>query len=198
MSDKPTRDHIIEAADLLFYQGGYDHTSFADIAAAVKISRGNFYYHFKTKDQILEEVIHLRMDKTQAMLDDWETETATPEVRIGCFIRLQITNREKIKAHGCPIGTLCGELAKLDHGMQCQVAALFTLFRDWLRVQFEELGAGDEADKLAMHLVARSQGVATLANAFHDDEFVEQEVSAMLGWLETTMKTLQEKNGCLS
>ena len=43
-----TRQDIVEKADLLFYQHGFENTSFADIADAVGISRGNFYYHFKT------------------------------------------------------------------------------------------------------------------------------------------------------
>ncbi|WP_317616372.1 acyl-CoA dehydrogenase family protein [Paracoccus mutanolyticus] len=36
-----TRDLIVEKADALFYEGGYEATSFAAIAAAVGISRGN-------------------------------------------------------------------------------------------------------------------------------------------------------------
>lgn len=39
-----TRQEIVEKADLLFYQRGFENTSFADIADAVGISRGNFYY----------------------------------------------------------------------------------------------------------------------------------------------------------
>ncbi|MGI9514997.1 MAG: TetR/AcrR family transcriptional regulator, partial [Anderseniella sp.] len=50
MNAMGTRDHIVAAASQLFYRQGYEHTSFADIAGAVRISRGNFYYHFKTKD----------------------------------------------------------------------------------------------------------------------------------------------------
>ena len=48
MGNKSTRDQIVEAADLLFYHQGFEHTSFSDIAGTVKISRGNFYYHFKS------------------------------------------------------------------------------------------------------------------------------------------------------
>ena len=40
MRDNTTRDQIIEAADQLFYRQGYEHTSFSDIADAVRISRG--------------------------------------------------------------------------------------------------------------------------------------------------------------
>lgn len=54
-----TRHQIVEAADRLFYERGFEATSFADIAAVVGLSRGNFYYHFRTKDEILEAVIAL-------------------------------------------------------------------------------------------------------------------------------------------
>ena len=36
-----------------------------------------------------------------------------------------------------------------------------------------------------MHLLARSQGVTTLATTFHDDAFIRQEVEQMCEWLET-------------
>ena len=178
-----TRDHIIEAANQLFYQQGYEHTSFSDIADTVQISRGNFYYHFKTKDEILDAVIDLRLNNTQEMLDQWENEGETPEARIQCFIHILIMNRTKIKRYGCPVGTLCTELAKLNHSSQNEANKLFTLFRKWLRQQFRQLGHKRNADELAMHLLGRSQGVATLANAFYDEKFIKQEVQQMRDWL---------------
>jgi TetR/AcrR family transcriptional repressor of nem operon len=182
MTDKTTRDHIVEAADQLFYRQGYEHTSFADIAGAVQISRGNFYYHFKTKDEILDAVIVARLANTRAMLDRWEIEGAEPADRIKSFIDILITNRADIKRYGCPVGTLCGELAKLNHAAQGEANKLFTLFRTWLSRQFMLLGCED-ADMLAMHVLARSQGVATLANAFHDESFIRQEVKVLHDWL---------------
>jgi AcrR family transcriptional regulator len=187
-TDKPatdTRARIVETADRLFYERGYGHTSFADIAAAVDLSRGNFYYHFKTKDEILAAVIALRGRKTQAMLEGWAASAATPAERIGRFIDMMAMNAPAIRRNGCPVGTLCTELAKLEHPALPQANTLFTLFRDWLRAQFEALGAGAEADSLAMHLLARSQGIATLANAFDDAAFIHQEVSQLHEWLRT-------------
>lgn len=183
MSSNTTREHIVERADQLFYEHGYEHTSFADIAAAVQISRGNFYYHFKSKDEILDAVIKRRLGSTQMMLADWEGEGADPEHRIRSFIRILITNGAHIKRYGCPVGTLCSELAKLNHAAQGEARKLFTLFRVWLRRQFTLLGRKADADSLAMHLLARSQGVATLANAFHDQKFIEHEVDEMCRWL---------------
>lgn len=52
-----------------FYESGFEATSFAEIAKAVGISRGNFYHHFKTKDDILDAVIARRTDLACSMLD---------------------------------------------------------------------------------------------------------------------------------
>ena len=183
MTDATTRDRIVEAADQLFYRQGYEHTSFSDIADVVRISRGNFYYHFKTKDEILDAVIDLRLAETRQMLKQWETEGDSPADRIRCFIHIMMANRADIKRYGCPVGTLSSELAKLDHASRPQANKLFTLFRTWLRKQFTLLGHKDEADALAMHLLARSQGVATLASAFHDETFIKREVEQMCDWL---------------
>ncbi|WP_458383171.1 TetR/AcrR family transcriptional regulator [Rhizobium anhuiense] len=185
MSNKTTRDEIIEAADDLFYRQGYEHTSFADIADVVKISRGNFYHHFKSKDEILDAVIDKRLADRQAMLQRWEIEGKTAEDRIRSFIDILIVNGDKIKRYGCPIGTLTSELAKLNHAAQGDANRLFVLFRTWLRRQFVAFGRESDADMLAMHLLARSQGVATLSNAFQDEQFVRQEVEQMYGWLRS-------------
>jgi TetR/AcrR family transcriptional regulator, transcriptional repressor for nem operon len=188
MRDQTTRDHIVEAADQLFYRQGYEHTSFTDIADVVRISRGNFYYHFKTKDEILDAVINARLAATRTMLERWEIEGKHPADRIRSFIHILIANRADIKRYGCPVGTLCTELAKLNHASQAEANTLFTLFRTWLRRQFTLLGRETDADALAMHLLARSQGVATLASAFHDEKFIRQEVKEMCHWLESCTK----------
>ena len=185
MSNKTTRDHIVEAADQLFYRQGYEHTSFSDIADVVQISRGNFYHHFKSKDEILDAVIKARLASTQKMLEGWEIDGKQPADRIQSFIHILVANRVDIKRYGCPVGTLCTELAKLNHVSQAEANKLFTLYRTWLCRQFTLLGRAADSDALAMHLLARSQGVATLANAFHDEKFIKQEVKLMCDWLRS-------------
>lgn len=192
MRDMTTRDKIIAAADQLFYRQGFERTSFADIAKAVRISRGNFYYHFKCKDDILDAVINARLAYTHNMLEQWEIKGEQPLQRIRSFIHILISNRAKIKRYGCPVGTLCTELAKLNHVAQAEANKIFILFRIWLRRQFRLLGCKANADDLAMHLLARSQGIATLAQAFHDEKFIKQEVKLLYEWLSSyTEKTAQ-------
>ena len=184
MSQKATRDQIIEASDWLFYQKGYEHTSFSDISGAVDISRGNVTFHFKSKDEILEAVIDRRLDRTRRMLDHWEAAGEHGEERIKSFINILITNRTEIMLYGCPVGTLCTELAKLEHVALPHANKIFGLFRDWLSRHFSQLGFKKEADALALHVLAWSQGVATLASAFRDESFVRREVRQLEDWLD--------------
>lgn len=184
MAARATRDAIVSAADRLFHERGFEHTSFADVANEVGISRGNFYYHFKTKDQILEAVIERRLDERQVMLDRWAAEAATPRDRIADFIRILLVNQAEIRRCGCPVGSLFLELTKLGHAGETSARQLFDLFRHWLRRQFEEMGRTLDADDLAMELLARSQGAATLASAYPDEPVLEREVRQMLAWLD--------------
>jgi TetR/AcrR family transcriptional repressor of nem operon len=184
MKSAETRENILDAADRLFYRQGYENTSFADIADEVRISRGNFYYHFKSKDEILDAVIEARLSDTRDMLRQWEADSDNPADRIRSFIRIVIVNGADIERFGCPVGTLNAELAKLDHGAKDNAVALFGLFRSWLTEQFVALGRTEDADDLAMHVLAFSQGVASLSNAFRDPAFVEREVDRMCRWLD--------------
>lgn len=180
-----TRIQIIEKADTLFYQGGFEATSFADIAADMGISRGNFYHHFKTKDDILDAVINRRMAQTAAMLEDWKAQSDHPRDRVVSFINIVIADQTQIMAFGCPVGTLCSELAKLDHVAKERATEIFALYRDWLSDQFRALGASDRAEEHALHVLGWSQGVAVMAAAFSDAAYIRREVDGIIAWLDS-------------
>ena len=51
------KEEILDAAEKLFATKGFDNTSTGDILDAVRIARGTLYYHFKSKEEILDGVI---------------------------------------------------------------------------------------------------------------------------------------------
>ncbi|MEH7238573.1 TetR/AcrR family transcriptional regulator [Bacillus sp. JJ1562] len=51
------RNEILDAADELFSQKGFDGTSTNDILKKVGIARGTLYYHFKSKEDIMDALI---------------------------------------------------------------------------------------------------------------------------------------------
>lgn len=181
----PTREAIVQAADALFYERGFEHTSFADIAQAVQISRGNFYYHFRTKDEILEAVIAARLAQTRAMLAQWEAQGHDPAQRVCLFIEILVRNQARIMQFGCPAGSLCMELGKLRHPSQPGAHAILALFQGWLRGQLVQLGREQDADALALRLLAMTQGIAVLAQAMGDATLIQREVDLMTRWVRS-------------
>ena len=51
------RNEILDAADELFGEKGFDGTSTNDILNKVNIARGTLYYHFKSKEDIMNALI---------------------------------------------------------------------------------------------------------------------------------------------
>lgn len=51
------REEILDAAERLFEAKGFDATSTNDILDAVGIARGTLYYHFKSKEEIMDAVV---------------------------------------------------------------------------------------------------------------------------------------------
>src|SRR5712692_3063177 len=61
------RDRLIEAAKLMFYQQGVIGTTLADIAQQAQVPLGNIYYHFRTKEALVEAVIQAHLQELQSL-----------------------------------------------------------------------------------------------------------------------------------
>lgn len=51
------KNEILDVAEKLFCTKGFDHTSTNDILNEIGIARGTLYYHFKSKEDILDAMI---------------------------------------------------------------------------------------------------------------------------------------------
>lgn len=178
-----TREKIIAVASDLFYEQGFEATSFLHVASRLGISKGNLYHHFKSKDALLNAVVGFRLNETANMLQHWEDASTGPQERIKHYINIVIQNWDKIRFFGCPVGTLSNELVKRDPENK-DAQKVFALFRVWLRQQFTEIAESDKADEYAMRVLSWSQGVAVLGSAFGDFNYVKREVTAMCIWID--------------
>ena len=177
------RQRIIDAADRLFYRRGYNQTSFQDISDATGIPRGNFYYYFKTKDEILDAVVNTRVEEFTGLLNRCEEETEDARERLLLFSNMLEHNRDDVIESGCPIGSLCSELAKDDPALHEKSRQIFILLRDWVKRQFEATGLTN-TDDLAMDLLAKLQGITVMACAFKDVEYVKRSHLEIKNWID--------------
>src|SRR5712675_1199547 len=73
------RSQLVSAAVGLAYQFGA--TSLADIAREAEVPLGNVYYYFKTKDEIGEAIVELRLAELSAQRQRWN-EAGSPKDRL--------------------------------------------------------------------------------------------------------------------
>lgn len=56
------REQILDAAEKLFLGKGYDETTVQDVLDELGLSKGGFYHHFESKDQVLAAICTRRME----------------------------------------------------------------------------------------------------------------------------------------
>ena len=54
---KNKKEQILDTAFSLFLEKGYDNTSISDILSKLEIARGTLYYHFESKEAIMDAII---------------------------------------------------------------------------------------------------------------------------------------------
>lgn len=177
------RQQIVAATDNLLYQKGFNLMSFTDIADAAEVPRGNLYYYFKTKDEVLAAVIEHRLGQMRQMLDEWEQTFPTPLERLQRYVQIPLNELANVTRFGCPMGSLNTELGKAQPELQTIARQQFDMFREWLTTQFREL-AVEQPEHMALHLLARSQGLVVLANVYNDPALLEREAADINAWLE--------------
>jgi len=57
------KQELLDIAYRMFISKGYENTSVDDIIEAAGIAKGTYYYYFESKEQMLEEVIGMMIDK---------------------------------------------------------------------------------------------------------------------------------------
>ncbi len=70
-----TSEAVMDTARTLFSEQGYDATSLQQIADRMGVTKANVYYYFRTKEAILEKLLHPFAEALTALLDEVEAES---------------------------------------------------------------------------------------------------------------------------
>lgn len=183
------RQRIVNAADQLFYSRGYNQTSFSDISDETGIPRGNFYYYFKTKEDILAAVVDARLSELKVMLKACEKESSEPLLRLHSLTRFPLLREADVLQYGCPIGSLSTELVKEQDTeiSQARLTAVFDLLKSWIETQLSLLGQDVRRDEISKDLLAKMQGVIMIANIYNDSAFLHRGIDDIQNWLNQTL-----------
>ena len=107
-----TRLTILQKAFELIYSKGYQTTSIDDIIATTQVTKGAFYYHFKTKDEmgiaIIEEI--LRPTMLEGFIKPVENSANPIEDFYNMISYLLLDDPFLQVKYGCPVGNLTQEM----------------------------------------------------------------------------------------
>src|SRR5205807_2014763 len=120
---------ILEVSRDLFYRRGYLATSVDDILAEARVSKSNFYYHFKSKEDLGIAVLDLRRTEFEAALATTLcNEEMSPRDRLGGFLKLLVDSHEAHSSAGCPFGNLAAEMSDHSERFRQQLSRTFNGF----------------------------------------------------------------------
>ncbi|MCM1989864.1 TetR/AcrR family transcriptional regulator [Oceanirhabdus seepicola] len=102
MSNVNTRDEIINTAQRLFYTVGYDKTSIQMIINDIDIAKGTFYHHFKSKSELMLEIVRLTTETTVEQLRELTNSSISPIKKMNAIFnasaKYKAANLDSIKA----------------------------------------------------------------------------------------------------
>ena len=62
-------NEILDAAEALFYERGYQPTLISDIVKKIGVAQGTFYYYFSSKEEIVDALINRHLSKFRTAID---------------------------------------------------------------------------------------------------------------------------------
>jgi len=187
-----TRDTVVAAATKLMRLHGYQRTSLDDVLRESGVGKGNFYYYFKSKEElghaILDQLISEFLERTlEPCFADAE---GNPLSQIRCFLdRVLDAQRGRNCVGGCPLGNLASELSDVHEGFRSRLAAIFAAWRDRLTRALDDarqrglVSADCEPESVSQFLVASLEGAILLAKVTKDIGTMERSVVEMKRYL---------------
>lgn len=98
--DTSTADRIRTSARKLFYENGYQASSVGEIAKAAGVSRATIYLHFRTRDDILFEILKEDM---RDQLQHFDRLAALPQVNKTAIKKWLLALQKAMDAHRASI-----------------------------------------------------------------------------------------------
>src|SRR5262245_207442 len=123
-----TRDQILDAAGRLIHLQGYHCTSLDEVLRESGVGKGNFYYYFKSKEElayaIIDRLVNGFLERT--LEPAFADPAGDPLRQIDAFLDRVVENQRKHNGKGgCPMGNLASELSDIHEGFRARLHEIF-------------------------------------------------------------------------
>jgi AcrR family transcriptional regulator len=189
-----TRQRIVHAAFLEFYQHGFQGGSLGRIVDAAGVTKGALFHHFAGKealgytvvDELIGPLLHQRW---LAPLVGSADPILAMQQSFRAFIRQDIDSGHW--AFGCPLNNIAQEMSPLDENFRRRVDALYLGWRDgFAAARADGIASGTvratvDARAAASFIVAAQMGIWGTGKVSQNEALMMQAGEAICGYLET-------------
>lgn len=174
MENKETQ--ILEAAEKMVREGGYNAFSFREIATAVGIKSSSVHYHFPTKADLGAAVAAYYTDKFIDYLGAPEALIKEGQDPIDIYIQAFRDGLTQDKGM-CLFGMLGAEIKGLPTGVSAEIKIFFERNIEWLTETYTLKGSKKDARTKAIHTISLLEGAMIASNVLEDVEVFDQATS---------------------
>jgi len=177
------REKLLDAAKTLIHKQGFHRTTLADIAEESEVPLGNVYYYFKTKEDILEEVLQQRWQKLQETFACC-CHKDKPRENLVELVKTISKSSAKVAEYGCVIGSLCQELDKTQLSLRKTADRIMQEHIEWTSKQFKQMGY-ENSRELGFELIARIEGTMLLGHAMQKPRLIKKQLQGICDWINS-------------
>lgn len=137
MKAENQRTVILEIAEHLLREKGYNGWSYQDISSALGIRKASIHYYFPHKEDLGCALISYYHDKSLAYLTDAEHNLPNAKEKLLAFIRLFGQVLDEPHSY-CLCGMLTADFMTLPESMQDRLKKSFQIQKQWIAKVIEE------------------------------------------------------------
>jgi TetR/AcrR family transcriptional repressor of nem operon len=177
-----TRERILDVAERLMTDQGYNATSLDQVIAESSSSKGAFFHHFRSKSDLALRLVERYLGTDLAHLDEGLAAVADiddPAARVVAFLRFFEDGADELMSaqSGCLYATVLADRELTGSEINALVTkaglAWRTAFADLLRPALAAVGAAPggsaiDVDSLADHLYTTFEGAFILCRTVGD------------------------------
>lgn len=175
MTSSDTKTQIIDVAQHLLLDKGFNGFSYKHISTRLGIKNAAIHYHFPSKEDLGVAIIQRTRKNFQAGAQALEIQNLNPWQKLDWFFSIYSNNLQKNEV--CLGGSLGTDFNAIPGRMQTEIQALVSELLTWLnkllkdgRDQGQFSFSGNPADKAAV-LLASVQGALQIARVTTSQQF---------------------------
>jgi len=157
-----TRLNILRKAFELIYEKGYQTTSVDEIIATTQVTKGAFYYHFKTKDEMGLAIINelMRSSFQDTFIDPFQVSENPLDTIYNLMENILMENEFLKVEYGCPTSNFTQEMAPWNIEF---TKALNKLSTEWENAMIEAIEKGKKNGEVNQDINAKGVAVFVMS-----------------------------------